>query len=159
MPDAPDLTELTSMLIIIPAIVVPQIRLRDRKKTYFLRCAVIFVAVAVWLIAVIPQLKTYPPTDNFIVYVTDTGEKYHAGDCSHLWNSKHPLTLEDAISKGYDDCYHCATPTYRSKSVRVTLRDLYPEQTRDLLWILPLCVVGFYGVLAILVWRAERRRK
>lgn len=40
-----------------------------------------------------------------IVYVTDTGNKYHQSGCSYI--SKNPITIEKAISQGYGACFRC----------------------------------------------------
>ena len=41
-----------------------------------------------------------------IVYVTNTGEKYHRSWCSYL-RSKNPITKDKAISQGYSACSRC----------------------------------------------------
>jgi len=45
-----------------------------------------------------------------IVYVTKTGEKYHTEKCSSVRNSKIDITLEEAVSKGYEPCKICKPP-------------------------------------------------
>lgn len=49
------------------------------------------------------------PTDT-IVYITDTGEKYHRGTCYHLRKSKKPLSLPEAKRLGYTGCKVCVPP-------------------------------------------------
>lgn len=41
-----------------------------------------------------------------VVYITDTGSKYHREWCSYLKSSM-PITKKDAISKGYTPCSVC----------------------------------------------------
>ena len=41
------------------------------------------------------------------VYVTRTGSKYHRIWCSYLSNSCFSMTLDDALSAGYDACSRC----------------------------------------------------
>jgi peptidoglycan hydrolase CwlO-like protein len=41
------------------------------------------------------------------VYVTRTGSKYHQIWCSYLSNSCLSMTLDDALSAGYDACSRC----------------------------------------------------
>lgn len=41
------------------------------------------------------------------VYVTNYGEKYHKGTCWHLYASKIPLLLKEALNKGYEACLNC----------------------------------------------------
>ena len=43
-----------------------------------------------------------------IVYITDTGEKYHRDGCQYLRQSKqHAISLEDAQNEGYSPCKKC----------------------------------------------------
>lgn len=46
------------------------------------------------------------------VYVTATGKCYHLKKCKTIKRSKtkHPITLEDAIAKGYKRCKVCLPP-------------------------------------------------
>lgn len=44
------------------------------------------------------------------VYVTDTGDKYHREGCSYLLSSN-PITLRQAINRGYTPCSRCNPPT------------------------------------------------
>lgn len=46
-------------------------------------------------------------TQEEIVYITETGEKYHKGSCRHLSKSKIEITKEKAISQGYTACGTC----------------------------------------------------
>lgn len=51
------------------------------------------------------------PTNNEItVYITNTGSKYHLGDCGSLKKSKIPISLEDAKNQGYGPCGRCHPP-------------------------------------------------
>jgi hypothetical protein len=43
---------------------------------------------------------------NITVYVTNTGSKYHRAGCSYL-RSSNPLSLKEAIAKGYTACSRC----------------------------------------------------
>lgn len=45
--------------------------------------------------------------DEIIVYVTNTGSKYHLSGCRYLHSSKTPITLKNAIVQGYDSCSVC----------------------------------------------------
>lgn len=49
--------------------------------------------------------------DETIVYITDTGEKYHRGNCRYLKKSKHAISLADAKAQGYTPCSVCDPPT------------------------------------------------
>lgn len=46
-----------------------------------------------------------------IVYITRTGECYHSGSCGYLHSSKIPVTLGDAIARGYRPCSRCSAPS------------------------------------------------
>jgi hypothetical protein len=48
-----------------------------------------------------------------IVYITDTGTKYHRGSCQYLSQSKIQTTLAEACQKGYDACSVCKPPNCR----------------------------------------------
>lgn len=41
------------------------------------------------------------------VYITNTGEKYHAPGCRYLKKSQIPIALDDAIARGYEPCKVC----------------------------------------------------
>lgn len=44
-----------------------------------------------------------------IVHITKTGEKYHSDGCSYL-KSDIPISLADAVSRGYTPCSRCNPP-------------------------------------------------
>jgi hypothetical protein len=52
-----------------------------------------------------PDADTSP-----IVYVTATGDHYHRAGCRYLSHSSYPLTLNQAIRDGYDNCSVCRPP-------------------------------------------------
>ncbi len=41
------------------------------------------------------------------VYITRTGERYHRAGCRHLSRSSAPLSLSDAVMRGYTACRTC----------------------------------------------------
>jgi len=45
--------------------------------------------------------------DEVIVYISNTGTKYHRETCNSLRRSKIPVTLEQAIERGYEPCRNC----------------------------------------------------
>lgn len=49
--------------------------------------------------------------DEVTVYITNSGEKYHADGCRYLSKSKIPISLDDACAKGYEPCKVCKPPT------------------------------------------------
>ncbi len=46
-------------------------------------------------------------TNSTIVYVTNTGKKYHKSNCSYLKKSKIEMSLSNAQSSGYTPCSKC----------------------------------------------------
>lgn len=55
-------------------------------------------------------VETQPPMQSVIVYVTDTGEKYHVSGCQYLQKSCHPIDLDKALTQGYTPCSKCGPP-------------------------------------------------
>ncbi len=49
--------------------------------------------------------------DEVTVYITNSGEKYHADGCRYLSNSEIPISLDDALAEGYEPCKVCKPPT------------------------------------------------
>jgi hypothetical protein len=68
--------------------------------------AFLFLSVFLILIG-----NVFPQT----VYITKTGEKYHAEDCRYLSRSSYAIELSDAIARGYDPCSVCKPPTAITK--------------------------------------------
>jgi hypothetical protein len=69
-----------------------------------------YVAIAIVLIVlvnVIAALPVQPLAATDTVYITRTGQKYHAGGCSSLRKSKMPISRADAIKRGYAPCKVC----------------------------------------------------
>lgn len=50
---------------------------------------------------------TVMAAENDVVYITNTGKKYHAANCSSLRKSKHAITLSNAKASGYTPCSKC----------------------------------------------------
>lgn len=46
-------------------------------------------------------------TSSIIVYITETGKKYHREGCKYLEESKIPISLEEAKRQGYKPCKIC----------------------------------------------------
>lgn len=53
----------------------------------------------------------YPSTNddnnNYTVYITEHGEKYHKATCRYLTDSKIAIDIYDAIAEGYEPCSVC----------------------------------------------------
>ena len=52
----------------------------------------------------------FAATEETIVYVTKTGEKYHKDGCSSLRSSKIEISLGEAVKKGFEPCKVCKPP-------------------------------------------------
>lgn len=48
------------------------------------------------------------------VYITTSGKKYHTGNCRSVKKSKIPISLPDAVAKGYEPCKLCHPPVAAS---------------------------------------------
>ena len=59
---------------------------------------------------------TVMAAENDVVYITNTGKKYHAANCSSLRKSKHAITLANAKASGYTPCSKCLGGTSVSAS-------------------------------------------
>lgn len=51
--------------------------------------------------------ETVEQTHSEIVYITDTGTKYHRDGCQYLRKSQIPIDEDDAIARGYTACSKC----------------------------------------------------
>lgn len=47
------------------------------------------------------------PLEGRIVYITNTGSKYHEAWCSSLKNSCIPISYDEAVERGYEPCKRC----------------------------------------------------
>lgn len=47
---------------------------------------------------------------DVMVYITDSGQKYHAQGCRFLKDNGREISLQDAKAKGYDPCKVCSPP-------------------------------------------------
>ena len=53
----------------------------------------------------VEERKTNP--NDTVVYVTNTGNKYHKASCEYLYSSKTAIGRTAAVSKGYTPCPVC----------------------------------------------------
>ncbi len=54
--------------------------------------------------------KVTSASESVAIFITKSGKKYHVEGCSGLKNSKIPIGLKDAKSKGYGPCGLCHPP-------------------------------------------------
>lgn len=55
----------------------------------------------------VKKVKIKAQSVGSVVYITDTGTKYHRSTCSALSKSKHKISLANAKSMGYTPCARC----------------------------------------------------
>ena len=53
------------------------------------------------------EASTTSTPHGTIVYITNTGKKYHRSNCSYLRNSTISINISDAKAKGYTACSRC----------------------------------------------------
>lgn len=71
----------------------------------------LFTVFLVSMPGLAPAIPKIPTADkDVIVYVTNTGSKYHRGSCSSLSKSKIEITLQEAKAQGYAPCKRCNPP-------------------------------------------------
>lgn len=73
-----------------------------RKKQLLFFLCLIILCLSLYFFALAANGDT-------IVYVTDTGEKYHSYGCGYL-KSSHSITLQEAVDRGYTPCSRCSPP-------------------------------------------------
>jgi hypothetical protein len=66
----------------------------------------LLVFLLIWVISGIG----YAAGKDAVVYITNTGKKYHTEKCSSAGNSKIETTLGKAVVKGYEPCARCKPP-------------------------------------------------
>ena len=50
------------------------------------------------------------------VYITKSGKKYHRANCQHARKNAQPISLQEALEKGYEPCKRCHPPTRENPS-------------------------------------------
>lgn len=55
----------------------------------------------------VPEAETPIAEQSEVVYITETGSKYHRSGCRHLKDSKIEIQKDTAISQGYEPCKTC----------------------------------------------------
>jgi hypothetical protein len=70
----------------------------------------LLMGAAAFTPALSPAQQKQTPTKEQIVYITDTGKKYHTATCRSLAKSKIPISLKDAKAQGYTPCSVCKPP-------------------------------------------------
>jgi micrococcal nuclease len=72
---------------------------------------VIFAVLGILFFACAPgHTEGTDPSPALVVYVTNSGTKYHAEGCSSLRRSRIAVSLADAVRSGYEPCSVCNPP-------------------------------------------------
>lgn len=74
-----------------------------------LKKKIVAITIITFLVtsAFVPTNTALAASGDTIVYVTKTGECYHADGCSCLRKSKIETTLQEAVDDGYRPCSKC----------------------------------------------------
>lgn len=75
----------------------------------------LFLLVPNFRCAASVNLDTYS-NGSVIVYITNSGSKYHQAGCQYLYKSQIAVTLSYAYSSGYTPCSRCCPPIYYSRT-------------------------------------------
>lgn len=68
-----------------------------------------FITIILTLTLLCTPLTVLAGNGDTIVHITKTGEKYHSDGCSYL-KSDIPISLADAVGRGYTPCSRCNPP-------------------------------------------------
>lgn len=128
MNTAVELSGFSFLLLLASIFIVIRIRLADSKKTVIARVVVILAAVVIYSVAIMINLQPIQANGNEVVYITQTGSKYHSSECRHLRQSSIKVSLEQAINNGYGDCSHCYVPQYVPETIHRSFSDLYSSK-------------------------------
>ena len=81
-----------------------------------------------------------------IVYIADSGTKYHRASCKHQDNSSHAVTLEAAVSLGKSPCAVCNPPRLSSTPSSSTVSVYAPTEDSGTptFAILIALIIGFF---------------
>lgn len=68
------------------------------------------LVLLVVLIVLLGEVPRGQSGDTALVYVTETGHRYHCADCRYLSSSRIGMPLEAAVEAGYTPCSVCKPP-------------------------------------------------
>jgi hypothetical protein len=77
-------------------------------RPFHIRVALLLIALVLFAFTVSAEDKK-PGPGKTVVYLTKTGDKYHASGCRFLSKSKIASTLDEAKKK-YEPCSVCKSP-------------------------------------------------
>jgi competence protein ComEC len=81
-----------------------------RRLVLFIFAFLLLMGAPAFTPALSPAQQKQTQTKEQIVYITDTGKKYHTATCRSLGKSKIPISLKDAKAQGYTPCSVCKPP-------------------------------------------------
>ena len=90
-------------------------------KPHARKLTAVFSAILL-LLSLTLIVSAYTGNGDTIVYVTNTGSKYHVRSCGYLKSSSE-ICLEDAIIEGYTPCSRCAPPIYTGTAKPMEVRE------------------------------------
>lgn len=93
----------------------------------FLRTLGIFLAIVVALGTLVEPVWSIQPQPD-TVYITRTGIRYHRDGCRSLRRSRIPVSLQEAIRRGYTPCRICRPPGMLSSWIERDVR--LPDNTQ-----------------------------
>jgi micrococcal nuclease len=74
------------------------------------RSVPVVAAAVLCLVVLAGALRALAEEPDQVVYITETGRKYHRESCRYLARSRIPLKLQEAVALGYEPCGHCRPP-------------------------------------------------
>lgn len=145
------------LLILVIAMVSLMLRNCTGKKGAIIRLVVILLSLACLAALLFLYLSPIQANGDEIVFITDTGSKYHAEGCRHL-HSCVPIRLDDAVAEGYGDCAHCLTPKYVPETYYPTIADLLPPEGIEFAGLFLLSLAMLFAIFFVAYWLTLRHR-
>ncbi len=77
------------------------------------------------------MMTQFDDANNYTVYVTKSGKKYHKSNCRYVLGKKVSIIKQDAINQGYTACKHCKPDAgYAPTAPQPTLPKPAPGETK-----------------------------
>lgn len=77
------------------------------------------------------QVKEEQKAEDGTVYITKTGTKYHSSNCRYLSKSKIPISLKDAVAKGFTACSVCGGIPDATSQSEESKEQLSPQEEKS----------------------------
>lgn len=78
----------------------------------------IWIAFGLWFVAVGCSQND---VSTKVFYITTTGNKYHLSSCHYLGKSSVPITLKEALERGYEPCSDCFDSVNNDSSEQIKM--------------------------------------